>query len=702
MFCAGDDDDSPKTPIVHPNDVLDIEVSPVARYFLPLPSISCEWRSQGFELSTDKTVPTTTKQKTKKQAKSNSLSHHTNKPKAASMKRGDPFLPSVFSDENPIADFTIKKNSRKKPSDCKCKGFGYNLSPSAMLPEEMRQQWGVGVFGKHVAVRPSSSASIGGLQSSRSGSTPCSIEAETSRCPISMLQPESHYSGFSNGNITTKNIAINSNTNINNNNKDHGHFSSFRCMRCMQDVCLCADLGPVRDGFRIPDYNEKKKQKIASKGAGTKGKDIKAGPCGLIGSAFSSTALKRSACFSTKEHSNIISTSNFPRNNPSPVHMPYPSFMYSSDPTGMTPGPSLMKPVSMGKIYPATEPLIIGKNNAFVNDEHLHLSRPSLGPPMSRRVVSNISPAPIISSGSLDAAVQHNFQTPKKPLLPRGVTPTPNTRRIFSQECTCDSCRSQSNLMSTMEALGLSNSDPSHTMPPFLLPRPQRFPYSRTQAYPITSRYSPYQVPSFNFKSTLRDVYGSPETYDRPCSPFYDYSESPELASTPLPMGQDVSGLDTSSLYLDATSSSVSPSSMPGGSWVVDDITDLSIQETVDFFVNMKPPIKSVPSPQSDTSSDTFSPSPGEHRCLSPCPTTGLGSCYCGGSSDTSNWGNHQVLENNYGRDRLMTVSDPPRAKFPTVETNQGPYQSSSVLYSSLVSDLEDELRCAIENIPSA
>ena len=701
MFCAEDDDDSPKTPIVHPNDVLDIEVSPVARPFLPLRTSTREQKTLGADFTSERPVLSATKQKLKKSAKSNTLGHPISKSTTSSMKRGDPFLPSVFSDENPIADFTVKKNSRKKPSDCKCKGFGYNLSPSAMLPEEMRQQWGVGVFGKHIAVRPLSGPSASGLHSSHLGSIPCS-DADTSRCSVNRL-PTACYNSSFNHNNTNKSNNNNSSTSNSNSNRstDGGVYCSFRCMRCMQDLCMCAEMAQVRNSFRMPDYNEKRKQKIASKGTNSKGKDTKASPCGVIGSAFSSTPIKRSACFSSKEHSNIISTSNFPRNNPSPVHMPYPSFLYSSDPTGIAPSPSLAKSVSASKIYPSvSESITINKNNGFMNNEHLSLSRPSLGPSMPRRVVANISPAPIISTGSLDATVQHTFHMPKTSMTSRGLTPT---RRIFSQDCACDSCRRQSHLMSTMEALGLSTSESNQAMPPFLLTRPQRFQYSRTQSFPIQNRYSPYRIPSFGYKSTLSDVYGSPENYERSGSPFYDYNESPSLASTPLPMGQDVSGHDTSAIYLDVTSSSVSPSSMHGGSWVVEDITDLSIQETVDFFVNMKPPIMmSVPSPQSDTSSDMFSPSPGEQRCSSPCLASGSSSCFCGGSSGTSNWGSQQAQERNYGKDNLTGVKESSHGRLASGESSHNLYPSTSMLYSSLVSDLEDELRCAIENIPSA
>lgn len=700
MFCAGDEDDSPKTPIVHPNDVLDIEVSPLVRSsFMPQTSPIRELRLQGVEFATYKTALTEAKYKTKRSVKATSLTPHRSKATAASMKRGDPFLPSVFSDENPIADFTIKKNSRKKPSDCKCKGFGYNLSPSAMLPEEMRQQWGVGVFGKHVAVRPSTGANVGGLHGSHPGSISCSNETEVARYSVAMLPSDNHSSGFSSGIVTPQNLIINNNSinNINNNNsnnKENGVYGSIRCMRCLQDICLCSDPGQIRDGFRIPDFNEKRKQKIVSKGAASKGKDTKGGPCGYIGNPFSSTPLKRSACFSTKEHSNIISTSNFPRNNPSPIHMPYPSYVYGSDPTGMASSPSLMKPGSVGKIYPTvTEALIMSKSNAVMSDDSLNLSRP----PMPRRIVTNISPAPIISTASLDAAVPHSFHTPKKQLIPRSMVPS---RRMFSQDCACDSCRRQSNLMSTMEAMGFSGPSPNQAMSPFLMSRPQSFQYSSAQPYPITSRYTPYRVPSYNFKSTLRDVYGSPERYERPSSPFYDYNEPSDLSCTPLTVGQDVSSLDTSSVYLETASSSVSPSSLHGGSWAVEDITDLSVQETVDFFINMKPPIRSVPSPQSDTSSDMYSPSPGEQRCSSPCLPSS--SCFWSGSSGVNNWGSQHTLDSSYGKDRLPSLGDPARVKYSSFNNSHSSYPSNSMLYSSLVSDFEDELRCAIENIPSA
>ena len=698
MFCA-EDDDSPKTPIVHPNDVLDIEVSPVAQPFLLLPPTSSEQGAQRTDNTTGVFAHLTTKQKLKKSSKHSSINCTTRKITAASMKRGDPFLPSVFSDENPIADFTVKKNSRKKPSDCKCKGFGYNLSPSALLPEEMRQQWGVGVFGKHIAVRPSSSANSGGLHNSYLASISCANDIEASRCSANRLPSACYSETLSSGNTNNSN-------NTNNISKESGEFCAYRCMRCMQDSCICAEMGQVRDGFRIPDYNEKRKQKIASKGMCYKGKDPKASPCGAVNNALSSTPMKRSACFNSKEHSNIISTSNFPRNSPSPVHMPYPSYMYSSDPIGMAPSPSLMKSVSASKIcLSATEPHMLSKSNGFVNGEYLNLPRPSPVPSVPRRVVANISAAPIISTGSLDANAQNNFQTPKKPMLPRGVTPT---RRIISQDCDCDSCRRRSNLMSTMEALGLSTSNSNQTVPPLLLTRHQRFNHSRIQSFPIPSRYSPYRIPSFSYKSTLRDVYGSPESYGRSSSPFYDYGEStglgpPVLASTPLPMSQDLSVLDTSSLYLDNVGSSMSPASMHSGSWMVDDITDLSIQETVEFFVNMKPPIiTSVPSPQSDTSSDMFPPSPGEPRCSSPCLTSGSGSCFCSGHRGISNWGTQQAIDRPYGRDGLMSFNDPSHGRFSSGENGHSPYPPSSMLYSSLVSDLEDELRCAIENIPSA
>ncbi|GFO03071.1 hypothetical protein PoB_002957600 [Plakobranchus ocellatus] len=699
MFYAEDDDDSPKTPIVHPNDVLDIEVSPAARTFLLLPSASCKERTvtDGYSVAESFTL-SSTKQRFKKNSKSNSLTAPARKQTTASMKRGDPFLPSVFSDENPIADFTVKKNSRKKPSDCKCKGFGYNLSPSALLPEEMRQQWGVGVFGKHIPIKSSSSANSNGLSNSQAASIALTNDGDSARCSAPRIG-----SACYNNSITSQN---NINTN-NSNNVSSGAFWPFRCRSCTHDPCLCVEMGQIRDGFRIPDYSEKRKQKLASKSINSKGKDTKTSVSSVIGSTFTSSQIKRSACFGSKDHSNIISTSNFPRNSPSPVHMPCPGLFYNSDLMGITSGSSVGKPVPASKVCPSVcEPIMLHKGSGYLDtcNEHLNVSRTNSLPSMSRRVIANISPAPIISSGTLDAAMPHNFQVSKKSGLSRSVTPT---RRIISQDCACDSCRRRTNLMSTMEVLSLSTADPQQTMPPFLLTRPQRY-NSRAQSQPFANRYSPYRIPSFSYKSTLRDVYGSPESYKRSDSPFYDYGEStvglgPSTYGTSMSGSQELSGLDASALYLDCDSSAMSPPSMHSGSWMVEDITDLSVQETVEFFVNMKPPIiTSIPSPQSDSSSDIFSPSPGDHRCTSPRLTINSSSCFCSESGNTGSWGSQQALCRQYGKENLIGFHDSHQIKFSSGENSNSPYPPTSMLYSSLVSDLEDELRCAIENIPTA
>ncbi|KAH9523584.1 hypothetical protein Btru_040402 [Bulinus truncatus] len=576
MFCADDDEStSLKTKVVHPNDVLDIEVS-TGLLTTPTPSL--------LHAEEQSKTESRRRNKEKKPSKISTLT------KTIAMKRGDPFLPSVFSDENPIADYTVKKNSRKKPSDCKCKGFGYNVSSSGSAAG--RNETAVGEY-EHIVRR-----------------------------------------------ISWK-----------------------------------------------PDCGERKKHKKCYETvSGFKPKDITKSPNPVILSNTSyMPMIKRTACYSSKENSNIISTSNFHRT---------PLESTSSHNAILAETNSFKSVHSTGfvgtRCVNPTETMNCsakGYNNNNSREDigassrqtrHRHQLLPQ------RRIMANISPSPVLTSSNISSG-SGSYEAKK--MLSRS---SQQMLMMGSQGCACDSCRHRTSLMSRMEALGFSSSNAQQMLSPYMFSSSQRYqPVMMQSSITHPNRYAPYTVPNYGYTRNPGGVYRSPERYQCSSPTYYDYGEvsgyrRQPFSTSSLSIANEISKIESS--FLDSENSLPSPPS----TGYVEDITDLSIQDTVDFFVSMKSPfVNSSPSPVSDSSPGIYSALSPVDRCVSPSFASGsLSSCYCNVSS-TSTFSIPPYK-------REISFGEPSGSKYAT-DTSQ----PISLLYSSLVSDLEDELQCAIENIPT-
>lgn len=643
MLYADDDDQSLKTPVVHPNDILDIEASPVIN------TVSSSWQ-YGFD---SQGTPQEAQSKPQvKKATDHNFNYVLRARSDSPMKRGDPFLPSVFPDENPIADYNVKKGSRKKPSDCKCKGFGYNLSPSALLPEEMRQQWGVGMFGK--ATLPKSS-----------------IITSTSTCITKDTDPKG----------TQANIARNTSSNC-----------VLRCKNCMREPCICTDICTTQhDGFRIPETSATRKQKHSMKGPLPKGSENNNLGSVLLGSTNSALLLKKVTFYNGKDSTNTISTSSFHRNGSSSLPQNGHS-LPATDLNGYGCGMSSLQSNRggnrcrslNGNISCSTKKFCYaGQEECAASSRARHRQQPV----QPRRHVTSVSSPPVISITGLSMP---SSTLEKSASMTRGGS---QMLMMGSQGCACDSCRQRANLMSRMEELGFSTSHAQQMLPPFMLAASQRY-QTATLRSALTSsgRYTPYNIPTYGYAHSSNTAYSSPERYQCSSPSLYDYSDSPglkcqPLAGTPLSMAQEMSKIDTP--YQDNENPTSPPFSGFG-----EDITDMSIKDTVDFFVSMKSPFVKF---SSLTSSDACpgmcsSLCPGE-QCLSPPNFSSRSSTwFCTTGTCASSYAMSPVRRESIYRESVTQKFD--------VADGQAP--PMSLLYSSLVSDLEDELRCAIENIPTS
>ncbi|CAG5134195.1 unnamed protein product [Candidula unifasciata] len=645
MLYTDDDDPTLKTPVVRPNDILDIDISPVTS------AASVCWQ-YGFDCK-EALQEAVSKPKVKGKKASGDLHSKGGVHMGSPVKRGDPFLPSVFPDENPIADYNVKKNSRKKPSDCKCKGSGYNLSPSALLPEEMRQQWGVGMFGKPTLSRSnviSSSACCNKRDADAKSSQPNMVRAgdgcASSSCCV------------------------------------------LRCKSCMRDPCACSEIFTKADGFRIPEINVTRKQKTSTKTAMPKSKENKSMNSLLLGNTNSVSVLKRVTVYN-KDNNNIISTSNFHRNNTSSV----PGAGHSSSTTEMNGYKSGLMASQSSSIRRSLNGSLAGNTRKLNYSTHEHLTtfprarHRQQQPVQTRRHLPSVTSPPILATTGL--RVPSSMLENKSPM-------SRSASQMFmmgNQGCTCDSCRQRANLMSKMEELGFSTSHAQQMLPSFMLEASQRYQSAILRSALSTSgRYAPYNVPGYSrYGHTSSSVYCSPERYQSSSPSVYNYSDSPGMKSqtatstTPLSVAHQANNIDTS--YLD---SSISLVASPTFSGFGEDITDLSIKDTVDFFVSMKSPFLKFSSaaPPEAFSVLCSSMSSGEHS-VSPRYNTSSSPWYCSagvcGSSYTMSPVSREAVYDSYHKS----------------EVSEAQTQPMSLLYSSLVSDLEDELRCAIENIPT-
>ncbi|KAI8773773.1 hypothetical protein BgiBS90_024958 [Biomphalaria glabrata] len=643
MFCTDDDESNLKATVVHPNEVLDIDVSPGVK--TPPSSL--------FSGAADQP-----KNENKAKYKERKSIRLTTPIKTSAMKRGDPFLPSVFSDENPIADYTIKKNSRKKPSDCKCKGFGYNVSPSSLLPEEMRQQWGVGMFGKPTLIKTNS------VTPACTTNNHVVITPSSKECELKCNQ-------------------------VNINRNGTGCSSSkcvLRCKNCREDPCLCTAINRSIEGFRIPDNTDRKKQKNIAKNNGSlKSKDMNKSPNPVVltGNSNCTTLIKRIPCYNSKENSNIISTSNFHR---TPMEPPSSHNVSIAESVSFKGGLATSF-VGARPINPAETQTSSLKGYRREDITLSQRARHRHHPFPTRRILANISPSPILTSSNISGS-SGGYERKKTLSMS-----TPQMIMMGSQSCACESCRRRASLVSRMEAMGFST-QAQQMLSPYLFTSTQRYqPVLMSSPLTSSNRYAPYTLPSYGYTRNSGSIYRSPERYQCSSPTYYDYSDISSygrqpFSSTPLSMANEINKIEAS--FLDSENSLPSPPS----SGYVEDITDLSIQDTVDFFVSMKSPfVNSSSSPVSDSSPGMYSTMSPVDRCTSPNFPSRSMSCFCAAGNNTQSFSIAQ-----YKRDSGFGE---PSSNTKYNSNHEPASQPISLLYSSLVTDLEDELQCAIENIPT-
>lgn len=693
MFNAEDEDDTSKVPIVSPNDVIDIEVSSLIR------AQASSWL-KGFDKTTPKNSKGHTLSISKDEKGRKVKNNHRALKKQEIMKRGDPFLPSVSCDENPVVDFPSKKGAHKKPLDCKCKGMGFNCSPSAVLPEEMRQQWGYGVFGK--------SAPNG------AGSTDTSSETIS----ISSRPIVSFNNNYRVENVTNKTLS--NSKYIYGTTAGHGTSprvmsglgvcSHVHCSDCKRDQCICTTPKSKHDSFSFSECTEKKRPKLVNKNNGHKIKGSKTQI--LISSKNNLQTMKTIACINNKENTNIISTSNFNKNN-------HNSTSFNTFRNGLESDSALIK--SGGRISNSGR-VNVSQGSSIDSNSYLrgkmYLSPPQVFPDDSdlascsryrHRMKTTIRPyvnfrqnPPMATrENSMTSGGNIRFYEPRKF---QRVTPT--SYMTGSQTCSCDRCRRKAVLLSKMEALGFPSSSAQMTPSPYSYAMSHRY-YASSTMPPSSlldgSRYASCSTLTQNYVSTT-GIYCPPSTSYARSSPTFEsepYKSDVYSASSTIPVMSTSRGVNTDACsYVDSEPSLESPLSYSG---IVDDITDLSIKDTVDFFMALK-------SPLADSQRSTFSddPSPdlfcgpsSEDEAFNCC----IGSCACSlkdGGQHTFGHLNDSEIVNNMDKApstppcpvKINNYSDPCPSDAPT--------QSMSLLYSSLMSNLglEDELRSAIENIP--
>ncbi|XP_005105155.1 uncharacterized protein LOC101857586 [Aplysia californica] len=715
MLCADDEDASLKTPPVRPNDVIDIEVSPCGN-FLP---VVCSNSGSDQRKHCQGCLPGKTK-KAKGKAKLPTCLSRAKKRQTDPMSRGDPFLPSVISDESPFADYPVK-NSRKKPSDCKCKGSGYNLSPSALLPEEMRQQWGAGVFGKPTTPSGiSRSAMSPGAQPVCSSIVPCNSAEVDNTSIVQQYASAGKCDPSPNPTPTPTPVlspvapAVRMSSDMANN----------KCQFCFQNNSLCTCFDFSHQGFRMPTKNDGRKVKIGLRTTLGKNKDI--GISVPLSGKTASPAMKRIPCYSCKEHSNIISTSNFNKNGTSSSLALERSYISPSFDSGYFKagfscgrGPNRARNsfsgMSLSKAYTSSSGDFPGMTKATFTPKvrNRQLARPP------HRMLSNIS-APSLMPGEDLTSTPGMYKRSSK-TLPRSGGSQMLVLGNSSHGCSCDTCRRVPSFMSRLDSsLDYPPSHSQQMVPPVLMSSSSSQKYKPAVASSSVSlssqkRYHPYSTGPYAYsQSSSRSLYQSPDMHSCP-SPPYEYEShrfpaSQLSSSTPLSLAQDMSAFEASFSYLDNDVFS-SPANSPGE---VKDILDLSIKDTVEFFVSMKSPfVSSSPSPMPRSANESIPPMYSssltqEDESLSPGQPVGLSSCFCSFSNCPGSFQAPppQPVEMSFTEQPQPPPPQPHRPSrrphsYPMGRSRSHPSQSVSLLYSSLVSDLEDELRSAIENIPT-
>ena len=689
MFDLYDEEAPLKTIPVRPNDVMNIRA----------PKFRNTLQAQGKKVIHFQKVKKISTLKT--DAIENQISKQSlpQTKKVNSMSRGDPFLPSVISDESPLVDYPVK-NSRKKPTDCKCKGSGYNLSPSALLPEEMRQQWGVGDFGRPSV--PSFSNSI-------------STATQPLTYSLSLCRPRS--------NGDSQNIKL-----MNYERNDQKHFpipisssapilSSFvsnksssesaYCQICFQSSCTCHDHH--HQGFRLPVKNDGRRLKTSLKSQVVKNKE------NLIASNMSS-GMKKLPCYDCKENNNIISTSNFHKSSSSTSSMSslsqersYASPSYDAGYfNAVMSGSQKPSHVNNSQTYDPGEFSDMTKDTLTPKVRHHHMKR------SARRSFPEMMTPSVISS---DQNIHSNVPVyERNRILPR----TNSQSQMLSmgdrpQFCSCESCRPIRSFISQGDS---SNYTQNHTQTigssiPMQSATPMQ--HYKSPSMPVQQkRYHPYVTNPltnpYTYSNNSRPVYQSSDLFA--CnSPEFDYETQnfPQTSSMPISIPKDISALEASLSYLDNDSFS-SPANSPGE---VKDILDLSVKETVDFFVSMKSPF-TCSEPLAETFNDNLPSSSyslpflmSDNTLSPPQQMSNFSNCVPSSQGTPSRevYSKQHIKMPQYPMHLQpvfpRTNSSRPQPNYSMSRSKPLPAQSMSLLYSLEVSDLEDELRSAIENIPT-
>ena len=706
MLWIDDEDATLKIPPVRPNDVIGIDISSGSNILNV--TTKC-----GLDPLRDNQSSSPRKAKLSKGKLSRASLYQPKKFQTKSMSKGDPFLPSVISDESPFADYPVK-NSRKKPSDCKCKGLGYNLSPSALLPDEMRQQWGAGVFGKPSTPNSRNSAGAGVQPFSYSltlykGECDKAKCVNTCRCDhtinnqVHVSPPAPVLSPAIPSVRPPSDIMI--------------------CQSCFQNPCSCSEL--PQQGFRMPSKNEGRKIKTSLKTPLLKSRD------NILATA--TPTLRKFPCYDCKENSNIISTANFNKNSTSTstiaMDRSYVSPSYDSGyfKAGFSCGQRSNR-MSYSQGYDPGEFSDMTKDTLTPKVRHHHLAKPP------RRVLTDIT-----NISNSDPSASTNMYHEKTKILPR----THSSQMVLvgnrNQSCSCESCRPVRSFLSRTDSMDFTQNQTHPIVQPVGLGIPN---YKSSSMTLSQKRYQPYSTNPYSYSHNSRPVYQSSDMYSCP-SPEFEYDgqryQLPQASSTPLALAHDMNEIEASLSFLD--NDLLSPAS--NSPEETKDITEMSIKDTVDFFVNMKSPFVSATTSIEETFggidgiTPNYSPSYSFDDDLpSPCQQMRT-ACFCSlPNCPGTVHGHHQPGEATFQfPDQLAPFPQPPQLQshppqppqlqshppqpqliqpkmnrsnnnkrsqnFQIDSSRPLPPQSMSLLYSSLVSDLEDELRSAVENIPT-
>lgn len=544
MFSLDEDDSVLRTKPVSPNEVL--VISSLCKRSQKLDKPYCQTQNNKFTRVIEKD-----KANKSKETKIVCFPAKNGQPNVMS-KKGDPFLPSLAPDESPLVEYPIK-HSRKKPSDCKCKGSGYNSSPSTLLPEEMKQQWGAGVFGKPTYLNSRISITSGGHCFTNS----YAVHRTEDNCVNGSYLKSA--SNSQNSSQTTRMFAPN-----HIDTKKQGETS--QCHMCLESSCICNDF-PLH-GFRTPSKQEGRKMKTSAKAQTSKNRETN------IVQVLPS--IKKVPNYDCKENSNIISTVNYTKNIPTSTALDRkPPYNYTIPPSYdngyIKAGFSYGQKSSRACYNQTYDP---GEFSALTNK----VPRSPHTMHRSRRVLSdmNMNTPPFMQNET------HNSSYDRSQNFLQHCGAQVPMMSSKSQNCSCSACRSTGNFIPGMDSIEFPITQPHQIMPPAVMSHMQNYKQAPTMS--TQTRFHPYSANNFQSYQRPQSLYNSPDVYS--CqSPEFDFDSQPYqvplVSSTPLSLAQNMNGnedpfqgFDSDVLFPEVNGHEDSK-----------DILDLSIKDTVDFFV---------------------------------------------------------------------------------------------------------------------